>query len=81
MPMLVFIPLAGQLFAAVMTLICLARAANMHAGAGYAARQLVLAVLLTPLLFLGVFLMPVRVRSDLMKWDRVEEFRAGQPRE
>lgn len=44
-------------------------AARRRMGAGYATRQLVLAVLLSPILFMGVFIVPLVVRSDLRKWD------------
>ena len=43
--------------------------ASMHeVSSGYAARQVVLSVLLTPVLFAGVVLIPLAVYSDLIKW-------------
>jgi hypothetical protein len=65
--------LIGMLITSIFTLIYLGRAAMTEVSAGYAARQVILAVLLTPIFLLGVFVMPILVQSDLLKWRRVEE--------
>jgi hypothetical protein len=46
--------------------------------AGYAARQVVLAVILSCVLLLGVWLVPTLVESDLSKWRLVEERRQAR---
>ena len=64
---------AATLVAAVFTLIYMGRVAAEEAGTGYAGRQVVLAILLSPLCLLGVWLVPLLVESDLQKWRTIEE--------
>jgi hypothetical protein len=54
------------------------RAARSEVDAGYAARQVVLAVILSCVLLLGVWLVPTLVESDLSKWRLVEERRQAR---
>jgi hypothetical protein len=44
------------------------RAAASEVSVGYAVRHLVLAILLLPALFLGVFLVTRLVEADLVNW-------------
>jgi hypothetical protein len=73
------IPFAGGivflffLFAGAMTLTYMTRAAAFEVDRGYAARHLVLALLLFPVVFAGVFVVPLMVNSDVVKWRRAEE--------
>ncbi len=73
-PWLAALALAAVLVAAlVSTWYYLFRVGLRHAGLGYALGHLVLSVVLTPLLFLGVVIIPALVRSDLAKWDESEK--------
>ena len=65
--------IGGMMVCSILTLIYMWKAAAIEAGFRYALRQTVLAVLLTPPLLLGVYLVPILVKSDLLKWRRVEE--------
>jgi hypothetical protein len=49
-------------------LVCMTRAGANEVGTGYAVRHLLLALLLIPILFLGVFLVTRLVESDLVGW-------------
>jgi uncharacterized protein involved in response to NO len=62
------VPLAFVLLAAVMTLIRMTRYAAHNVGAGYAVRHLALAIVLTPFLLLGVFLVSRLVQADIERW-------------
>jgi len=62
---------AGMLVCSIFTLIYMGKAAA-EVSTGYAARQVVLAILLIPIFLLGIFAMPMMVQSDLLKWRRVE---------
>jgi hypothetical protein len=64
--------IGGAFVCAIFTLIYMWRAAATEVTVGYAASQVVLAVLLSPILFLGIFLVPALVKSDLLRWRRVE---------
>jgi hypothetical protein len=59
-------------------LVCMYRAAAAEAGAGYAARHVVLAIILMPLLLLGLFFVTRLVEADLINW-RLAERRRSQP--
>lgn len=63
----------GALCCSIMTLVHMGRAATFEVGRGYAARQVILAVLLMPFLLLGIFIVPPLVESDLLNWREVEE--------
>ena len=54
--------------AIVLTLTYMTRAAAAEAGTAYATRHLVLAILLTPALFTGPFLVSRLVEADLVNW-------------
>ena len=56
------------LFASVMTLVEMTRYAAHNVGKGYAARHLVLAVLLAPVLLAGVLLVSRLVEADIERW-------------
>jgi hypothetical protein len=62
-----------SIFAGVLTLIYMGRAAEAEAGAGYAARQVTLAAILSIICLMGVWLVPLLVESDLLKWRALEE--------
>jgi hypothetical protein len=61
------------LVGAVMTLMYMTRAAAREVDRAYAARHLILAILLLPIFFLGVFFVPTIVESDLARWQREDE--------
>jgi hypothetical protein len=56
-----------------MTLIYIARTARHYLGTRYAIHQTALALLLNFLLLGGVWLIPSRIKSDLLKWHSIEE--------
>ena len=70
--LLAAIALGGFVAASVMTLIYMTRAAARELGTGYAVRHLLLAVALTPVLLLGIFIVPLLVQSDMIKWREAE---------
>jgi hypothetical protein len=57
----------------IMTLGFMTLAARSEVGTAYALRQLTLAVILVPALLIGVFVIPLLVESDLIKWRHGEE--------
>ena len=67
------VPLCGLGLTCVLTLIYMTRVAMVAVGVGYAVRQLLLALALSPVLLLGVFLVPRLIESDLMNWARNAE--------
>jgi hypothetical protein len=74
----IWLPIALGAFLAtvitgILTLVYLERAARTEVNLAYSMRHLMLAILLCPVFFLGVWLVPVLVHSDLIKWRRVEE--------
>ena len=66
--LLAAVGLGALLAASVMTLLYMTRAATTEVSTSYALRHLFLAIALTPILFLGVFVVPVLVQLDLIKW-------------
>jgi hypothetical protein len=67
-PLSALVALVFVLFSSVMTLIGMARYAAHNVGRAYAIRHLVLAIILTPILFLGVFLVSRLVQADIERW-------------
>ncbi len=63
----------AAVFTAIVTLVYLERAATAEVNLTYSIRHLILAVFLCPVFFLGIWLVPVLVNSDLVKWRRAEE--------
>ena len=63
----------AAIVAAVFTIIYMGRAAWNDVDGSYAAQQVVLAIALTPMFFLGVWIVPALVKSDLIKWRAIEE--------
>ena len=61
------------LLAAAMTLDHMTRYAASNFGVGYAVRHLVMAIVLAPLLFLGVFLVSFLVQADIERWHQNAE--------
>lgn len=71
--LLAIAPLIGAIVAAILTLKYLWLAAYIEAGAGYAARHLALAIILLPWGFFGIFLVPILLESDMLKWHAEED--------
>jgi len=76
--LLAIAPLVGAIVAAVLTLKYLWLAAYIEAGPGYATRHLVLAIILLPWAFFGIFLVPILLESDMFKWHAEEDWEAAR---
>jgi len=76
--LLAIAPLVGAIVAAVLTLKYLWLAAYIEAGAGYAARHFALAIILLPWGFFGIFLVPILLESDMLKWHAEEDWEAAR---
>lgn len=76
--LLAIAPVVGAIVAAVLTLKYLWLAAYIEAGAGYATRHLVLAIILLPWGFFGIFLVPILLESDMLKWHAEEDREAAK---
>jgi hypothetical protein len=68
-----YLPLALAAFAVLClgstcTLVFMVRASAREVGVGYAIRHLLLAIVLLPVMFLGVFLVTRLVESDMVTW-------------
>ena len=68
MRLLAAVGVGGFVAASVMRLVCMTRAAAREVGTGYAVRHLLLAIALTPVLLLGIFLVLLLVQADMIKW-------------
>lgn len=71
--LIAFICYGATTLSAIMAIIYMGRAALNEMGAWYAVRHIVLALLLSPFMFIGVWWIPGVVMSDLIKWRAVEE--------
>ena len=76
--LLAVVPLVGAVVSAVLTLKYLWLAGYVEAGAGYATRHLALAIILLPLGFFGIFLVPILLESDMLKWHAEEDREAAR---
>jgi len=76
--LLAVIPLAGAVVSAMLTLKYLWLTGYVEAGAGYATRHLLLAIILLPWGFFGIFLVPILLESDMLKWHAVEDREAAR---
>ena len=46
---------------------------DLEAGTSYAVRHICLTVMLMPMLLLGIWMVPVLIKSDLLKWHSIGE--------
>jgi hypothetical protein len=68
LPLLVFVAiLVLLLISVVLTLVYMTQAAVREGGTGYAVKHLVVAIVLSPILLLGVFLVPLMVQADVAR--------------
>jgi hypothetical protein len=72
-PLLALLAGAAAVVTGLIAIIYMGRAALAEVGAGYAARHVVLAVALSIVFLLGVWVVPSLVQSDLIKWRAVED--------